>query len=361
MLFLYSFVLVLLGVYSYSLVDPNFTLINHTSWEVFRNVMVKLGYYQRPLNFSIFLVFILLLSFFNWYFLKKRTRPLKIALVTASLLLFSYPFLSHDFFNYLFDAKILTYYGKNPYLYRALDFPEDPWLRFMHWTHRTYSYGPSFLLLSLIPSYLSFGKLILAFFGFKMLFAGFYLAAVWALNKFSHQAAMFLATNPLVIIEGLVNNHNDFLGLSLALLAFYFWFKKKKLFLSSLLAIFSIGIKYATVAFIAVASKLKQRFYVALLLLVCFYLYVYLKIGIHPWYFLNLFVFLPFVKKNYFYMIVMSFGLLLSYYPYLLYGDWASSSQVASKEYVILITMVICLAGFFLQKLPYFSNKTASR
>jgi len=82
----------------------------------------------------------------------KRYNPLLISILIGVGLLFSYPFLSHDLFNYLFDAKIVTFYHQNPYILKALDFPSDPWLRFMHWTHRTYPYGPSFLFLTLVPS-----------------------------------------------------------------------------------------------------------------------------------------------------------------------------------------------------------------
>jgi len=80
----------------------------------------------------------------------EKLKKLFIILIAVNILigLISYPAYSHDLFNYMFDAKIATFYQQNPYLYKALDFPTDPWLRFMHWTHRYYPYGPSFLLLS---------------------------------------------------------------------------------------------------------------------------------------------------------------------------------------------------------------------
>ncbi|MFS8160257.1 MAG: hypothetical protein ACMG6E_08635, partial [Candidatus Roizmanbacteria bacterium] len=94
-----------------------------------------------------------------------------------------YPLLSKDFFNYLFDAKILTFYHQNPYLHKALDYPLDPWLRFMNWTHRVYPYGPAFLPITLIPSFLSFGKLIINFALFKALFALAYIHSTYLLTK----------------------------------------------------------------------------------------------------------------------------------------------------------------------------------
>ena len=272
-------------------------------------------------------------------------------------MLFSYPFLSHDFFNYLFDAKILTFYGQNPYLHKALDFPQDSWLRFMHWTHRNYPYGPSFLLLSLIPSFLSFGKLFLAFAFFKAMFAFFYVIAVWSLDKFNRQAALFFATSPLVIIEGLVNNHNDFLAVSLGLLALYFFHKKKQLWLAGLMGLFSIGIKYVTIIFVALIKKDQKAMIASLVGLGVLLWYMYSKVGIQPWYLLNLLVLLPFLKKKYFSFGVLSFGLLLSYYPYILYGGWVQSWKVVIKEQVILVTIGLSLLTLFIQKLPNFFNK----
>ena len=151
-LYLYSILLVLTAFYSYALVDPNFTLLNNQLWEVFRNAMVQLGYYQRPLSSLIYILIVGLLFGFHFYFLKNyRKVNLKVVLIVLFFVaVASYPFLSHDFFNYMFDAKIFSVYQKNPYLYKALDFPQDDWLRFMHWTHRTYPYGPTFLPITLI-------------------------------------------------------------------------------------------------------------------------------------------------------------------------------------------------------------------
>ena len=268
------YILTLLGltVYSYALVDPNLTLLNHPFWESFRNQMVVLGYHQRAWSFAIFIILLILLFFFHYWFTKqKKSNPITLSLIIIICLLVAYPFFSHDFFNYLFDAKIFTIYGQNPYLHRALDFPNDPWLRFMHWTHRTYPYGPVFLGITIIPSFLSFGKLILAFVFFKLSFAFFYFLAVFSLNRINRRLAVFFATSPLVIIEGLVNNHNDLIAVSLALLAVYFVLKKKKSWLALVFFLMSAGIKYITLVFLPLLSKSKKSVYLSLVLL-CFVL-----------------------------------------------------------------------------------------
>ncbi len=356
-LVLYFFVLFLLGIYSYALVDPNFTLVNHPIWEWFRNTMVDLGYYQRGLSTIIFFGLVGLLGFFNWYFWQKGKAPVKLALVIGMILLFSYPFLSHDFFNYLFDAKILTVYGQNPYFHKALDFPQDPWLRFMHWTHRTYPYGPTFLLLTLVPSFFSFAKLILAFLFFKLLFLGFYLLGVWVLNKFDKQLALFFATSPLVIIEGLVNNHNDLIGVSLALLALYYWQKKHSVIKAGILGLISIGIKYVTVASWPLLFKKRKMIWLSLGSYLVLFAYIFTKLGIQPWYLLNLLVLLPFAQNYFQSFTILGFGALISYYPYLYFGGWDRSWKVELKEQIIggflfIFILVLWLNNRRLSQLP---------
>jgi len=229
MIILYTSFLTFLATYSYVLVDPNFTLFNLPFWTTFRNAVVYFGYYQRGWSWFVYFVSVLILFGFHLYFLKKlkKYNPFKLAVLIGGLLVVSYPFLSHDFFNYLFDAKIVTLYFKNPYFYKALDFPADPWLRFMHWTHRTYPYGPIFLLITLIPSMLSFGKLVLSFLFFKITWFIFYLLSVFLLKKTNRKWAMIFATHPLIIIEGLVNNHNDLIGICLAVIGLYYLTKNK--------------------------------------------------------------------------------------------------------------------------------------
>jgi len=341
MVVVYLLVLFLFTVYSFALVDLNITLVNHPAWEVFRNFMINLGYYQRGWSTAIFLLFLGVLSFFNWYFWQGKHSAVKLAIMIAAVLLLSYPFLSHDFFNYLFDAKILTFYGKNPYLFKPLDFPNDPWLRFMHWTHTPYPYGPVFLLLILLPSYFSFGKLILAYLFFKLFFAVFYVLAVWALNKFDKKQALFFATSPLVIIEGLVNNHNDLIGVSLALLALFFWHKQKRRVKSIFLALCSLGIKYVTLFALPLVKKGRYTVWFSLGFWIVIFSYIYIRIGIHPWYLLNLLILLPFLKSYTQSFLVLGIGSLISYYPYLFFGGWDKEWKVDLKEQIILLTLIV--------------------
>ena len=164
-----------LTIFSFAYVDLNLTLSQNHQFLAFVKTMQQLGYFNRPAATLIYLLFILFtFSFFIfnlWFFYKSKLsfKYLKVSTITNTLILiFAYPFLSSDLFNYLFDAKIILNYHLLPYTHKALDFPNDPWIRFMRWTHRYSPYGPLWLVMSLVPAFLGFGKFILNFFTFKI-------------------------------------------------------------------------------------------------------------------------------------------------------------------------------------------------
>jgi len=288
------------------------------------------------------------LFLFYFYFVKqvKKYHPLILALLIGGILLLSYPFLSHDFFNYLFDAKIVTYYFKNPYFTKALDFPNDPWIRFMHWTHRTYPYGPFFLLITLVPSFLSTGKLALSFLFFKGTWFIFYLLSVYLLNKMNKKWAMIFATHPLIIIEGLVNCHNDLIGLCLAVIGTYFLLKNKNL-QGRIILILSAGIKYMTFPLVFLIKHDKKRLnYLIFIMVIAMIVYLTIFGEVQPWYFLTLFAFLPYFEKFISRLEIFFAGLLLSYYPYIRLGGWDSLEKLQLKHIIIL--------GFFIINAVYF-------
>ncbi len=345
MVFAYAFFSLLMAVYSYVLIDLNLTLFNSPLWENFRSFVIRLGYYQRDLSALIYVAFILIFFVLHFYTVKKYKR-INIGLLSLTIgiiFLFSYPFLSHDFFNYMFDAKILTVYHQNPYLKVALDFPDDTWLRFMQWVHRPYPYGPTFLPITLIPSFLAAGKLVFNFFLFKATWILFYLATVYCLEKMNKKWAVIFATHPLVIIEGLINSHNDFIALSLVLIGYYFLVKKKAIW-GRIILLISGGIKYITAPFIFLSLKGKSKINLIIFGLLALTL-VYLSFWqeIQPWYFLALLGFLPVYEELIDRLTIFFAGLLFSYYPYVAYGEWSRAANITLKHLIILTFFIGCL------------------
>lgn len=345
----YLILLFLLSIYSYALLDPNLTLFNSQIWTSFRDAMVYLGYYQRQNSTILYISGVILLFVFHYFFIQKSKliNPLKLAFLIGGVLLFSYPFLSHDFFNYLFDAKIVTFYHQNPYLKRGLDFPHDPWIRFMQWTHRTYPYGPSFLLISLVPSFFSFGKFVASYFFFKIMFIGFYILAVFSLQKMNKRWAVIFATHPLVIVEGLINTHNDLIGISLTIAGLLYIVQKKD-WLGRFFILVSVGIKYVTLPYLFFANNKKNHLVITALVAGLMIYWVWSN-EIQPWYFLLLFGLLVVNERIINNLFILFAGLLFSYIPYIWLGGWDKPEKVAMKHQIILVFFILnCVYFIFI-------------
>ena len=242
--FSFLFVIVCLFLYSFTQVDLSLTLSQVSIWQTIQKSFAQVGYFNRPLSTGLY-VFILILMFAYYiYFLtqayRKKIKIKDIGIVvcfSAVILAFSYNAFSYDLFNYIFDAKIITFYHENPYFQRALDYPLDPMLSFMHWTHRLYPYGPFWLVLTVPLSFIGMNVFLVTFFLFKFLVAGFYLGSVYLIYKINKKInkgyeafnTILFALNPLVIIESLVSGHNDIAMIFFALLGIYLYIIKKRI------------------------------------------------------------------------------------------------------------------------------------
>ncbi|QQS44090.1 hypothetical protein IPM65_00590 [Candidatus Roizmanbacteria bacterium] len=342
-----------LAVYSFALIDPNLTLISHPLWVSFRDPLVHLGYNMRSTSANIYILLLIILFLSHLYFVKhyKKLHPFRLSVGIGLILLLSYPLFSHDLFNYIFDAKILTFYGKNPYQYMPGDFYQDEWLRFMHWTHRTYPYGPSFLVISLVPSFLAMGKFILNFIFFKALFVIGYILTVFYLEKLNNRWAVIFATHPLVLIEGVVNAHNDLISVTLAVIGIFYLWENRQLS-SRFWLLMSAGIKYLTLPVVFLSKQNKAVNIAALCLQIILLLYLNFFSQIQPWYFLPLFIFIPFFSKIIDRLQIFLFGLLVSYYPYIRYGGWDTVEKVQMKDTIIYISAGLTALYLLITYLP---------
>lgn len=258
---IYAGVLFILTIYSYSQIDLNLTLSSNKIYQFIQQQLIFLGYYNRLIStiiLSIILVFLFLMYLRILFLIKEKKLSVQnikwLVIITAAILFFSYSAFSHDLFNYMFDARIITRYGQNPYLHSALDFPDDLWTRFMHWTHRTYPYGPVWLVITLIPSIFGFGKFVLTLFNFKLLFLLFHIGNVYLIYKILEKTNPKLsllgtavyAFNPVVLIESLISPHNEVQLLFFLLLAIYFIFIENNRLMAILNLLFSVGVKFTT-------------------------------------------------------------------------------------------------------------------
>lgn len=341
-----------LFLYSFTQVDLGLALTRYPELFQIQRAFQNIGYFNRPLSTYIFLAIISLLFLFYIIFIRlasknkiERKTIWKIIILTTVILAFSYNAFSYDLFNYIFDSRIVTHYHSNPYIHKALDYPGDPMLSFMRWTHRTYPYGPGWLLATVPLSFLGGGVFILIFFLFKILAAASFLALVFAVGKILKKirpkdevfGITLLALNPLVIVESLVSAHIDITMMSFGVLSLYFLIQKKYL-LSIVLLIFSGGIKFVTFLLLPIfaASLMFNRkisketnwnmiFYASLALMIVGIVLQSLRTNFQPWYVLGAMSFAALVPKKYYVVIpavFISFFSLLAYVPFLYTGNW---------------------------------------
>jgi len=244
-------VLICYSIFSYSLTDPNLVI---TSWQPYwqfqQLIWQKLFHNQLALTTS-YAVLVSLLVLTYGQIIKhvdKITLKKMILLFVVLLLplLFSYNALSHDVFNYMFNAKMILVYNANPHHQVALDFPP---------------YGYGWTVLSLLPYAMGLGKFVttwLAFRGFAVLSIALLLGAIVKTAqlmriKLSNSQLALLFFNPLLLLEVVSNMHNDLWMIAPAVMSLGILSRKddqniwSKIAISGVLLGLSISIKLATV------------------------------------------------------------------------------------------------------------------
>lgn len=350
--------IVCLFLYSFTQVDLSLTL-SRASWvQDVEKSFQYIGYFNRPLSTYLFIGIMLILYALYCFILLKisyfsKKQVWGIIIFSALLLSLAYNAFSYDLFNYIFDAKIFTHYHKNPYEYKALDFPGDPMLSFMRWTHREYPYGPVWLGLTIPLSYIGLNYFVITFFLFKGLMLSSFVGTTWLISKilkytypkYELFGIAFFALNPFVLIESLVSAHNDIVMLFFLVIAVYFLIKKYY-FITCISLILGYGLKFAT-------ASISLPVHVAILCAFVLGVYIYSKIQkkvswdflfimaggfmilaailasarttFQPWYLLGIFPFAALLsKKNYIILPVIVFSLfsLSEYIPFLFLGNW---------------------------------------
>lgn len=376
-----------LAIYSYSFVDLNLTISQNQTILSFINEMQILGYYNRQLSTLIYILFILTaFSFFilNLFLINKNKLTAKFVFLSTFInfliLILSYPFLSSDIFNYMFDAKIIVNYHLNPYTSKALDFPNDEWIRFMRWVHRYSPYGPLWLGFSTLPYILGFGKFVVTLLFFKIFIGIFHLINAILIYKISQiinkDKAVFItalyALNPLLLIEAASNAHNDVVLATTIILSIYFLTinKSKLSYLSIFVGVLIKYIPLLNLPWLVLASLLKKEINLKKIVyfnLITMSIFTILfsnfrisapfissgatQVQFQPWY---LFWTLPLAALTGNFILVaisitLSLGALFRYIPFIYFGDW---SQPYTIEFMKAVTLapVILTCFYFLIK-----------
>ncbi len=355
MVSLYIIVSIALFLYSYTQVDLSLTLSRLTIYQTIEKNFQYIGYYQRPLSTALFIGLVIL--FFVLYFIalsKKRLQIWKIIIPMTIILIFSYPAFSYDIFNYMFDAKTILVYHKIPYMVTPLQFTGlEPWLSFMHWTHIPTTFMPFWIALSLPVYVLGFGYFLGILWSFKALMAAAYLATAWfiwkILSELDAKRALFgvslFALNPLVIFETLVSGHYDMVMMAFAVASFYLYLHKKRL-ASFVFLSFSVATKIITVSLLPLFFIGWQRRWALWATGIGFIFFIYVtKREILPWYmiwFIPWYALVPRARALTAIGTGASLGFLLSYAPFLYFGDY-NQPVPTLKFWAIIIPVILSL------------------
>ncbi|MBS1250760.1 MAG: hypothetical protein MAG431_02356 [Chloroflexi bacterium] len=161
-----------------------------------------------------------------WRTLAKTDLKIRFVLLSGTLLalilVFSYPQTAIDLFVYAIRTRGWARYGLDPFSTTPDVMPiSDPWLGLAgEWVDAASPYGPIWEWLSLGTFHASGGGYLGHLFALKILSVLAYGGSVWLLYRillflrplcpqWAVAGAAFFAWNPLVLLEGVQNAHND--------------------------------------------------------------------------------------------------------------------------------------------------------
>lgn len=204
--------------------------------------------------------YLLICSILTWLFYKgykiiqsSEIDDLTIAIWSvffAVLMSLSIPSNSSDVFGYISRGAQQTLFNQNPYFSNIgsiRNYESNSLFCNFMWPHTPVSYGPLFVYLTKLLLSLSDNKLFLAFFNFKFLNLFFFLFTLSFLIGMNNKKNLyFLSWNPLLLIHGLWNGHNDLICGFFLFLGFYY-LSRQNYFYSLFNLMISAGIKYISV------------------------------------------------------------------------------------------------------------------
>lgn len=167
---------------------------------------------------------------------------------------------SDDIYSYIMYGRIAAVYHANPLLFTPNQFPGDPFLARVYWVDTRAVYGPVWLSISTLLTYLAqaLGGSAAVYIGIYKLFAlGCHLAnaaLIWGiLSRWAPQrrllGTVLYAWNPLALFEFAAGGHNDVLMLTFFLLGLWLLAQGREVF--ALVAWgAAIGTKYVLLALV---------------------------------------------------------------------------------------------------------------
>lgn len=195
-----------------------------------------------------------------WWVVREWEDPTTVRLVLAFgaifavTMVFVYPMMSPDAYEYIAGGRVLWQYHHNPLTIPLARFPHDSIIPLTNGLGSTaIPYGPLGIVVDSLPTLVTGGHLLANLLLLKFSAAGFMLADALLAYRIVRRwqprgavgAALLLAWNPMLLLQICANGHNDgamMLFILLAVLAV----GQDRLALGPLLLVLSALVKYAT-------------------------------------------------------------------------------------------------------------------
>lgn len=355
---------VLLSIYSYGYLDFNLTLTQNPIFLKFVAPLQHLIYFDRPNSAK---AYVIILSFmfilYAGLLVYRKTGklfnfPLKFFLITIGILTIAYPMLSYDLYNYMFHGKILWFYHANPHIHAPLEFNSDLWLRFMRWVHTPSAYGPVFTAIESPAYLLGIGKFVPVLLLMKLTMSAFFVWVIYLIGQLTHKlgftkqqqvlAQLSIAFNPFILLEVVVNGHND-----AVMIALFFWsllFSLNSKLVPSILSLLaSAGTKYMTILTLPIYFIKSPRFKVIFATFAMLAPVVFLPGRFQPWYLVWSILPASLIGTSWsrLWIVLASLAGLIYYIPYISTGFWLNS-----RPFVFSIIYLPIVLTFVLTRLP---------
>ncbi|OGO17033.1 MAG: hypothetical protein A2Z14_08955 [Chloroflexi bacterium RBG_16_48_8] len=185
------------------------------------------------LSLAIVVLFLLYISAYRLT-LHQNSQPLWTLVLLGALFfglinLFVFPISSTDLYDYVSRGRISGIHGGNPLVQVPNDYPEDPYIQLAAWKKEPSAYGPLWEVLSGFIGRTSGGPLWNDMLGYKGIALLSYLLSTVTIAAILQRVAphrgltgtLLFAWNPLVILEGVANAHNDMIMMAFLLGGFW--------------------------------------------------------------------------------------------------------------------------------------------
>jgi len=183
----------------------------------------------------------------------SQTEIIKWSIIFSVLMTLAIPSHSSDLYGYIARGAQQTLYNQNPYfetVSKIQDYGTNPlFINFM-WPEQPTSYGPVFVYITKAIVFLSNNNFLLSFINFKLTnLTIFFLLILFILRLNKTKELYLIAWNPLILIQGLWNCHNDLISGALIFFGIYLLLKEKY-FWSVFSLMLALGIKYVSLIII---------------------------------------------------------------------------------------------------------------